>query len=167
VTNYPREGARISYVGNGNDGRVLGERGRLLARDHRSGHVKWADNSITMVDLEDIAAVASTYGAARAQPRDELDDSLAVGPIQAVGLRQVLDTEGQAGVLNALAAAGQLGGLVGIAEESLSFTAQRIRQEPAFREAVAQLDDDEVDALIQLAAQVLLRDALREGPDAD
>lgn len=166
MNNYPREGARISYVGNGHDGRVLGERGRLLARDHRSGHVRWADSSITLIDLDDIAPVASTFGAARAPDRDELEDSLAVGPIQAVGLRQVLDTEGHAGVLNAMAAAGQLGGLAGIAEDSLSFTAQRIRQEPAFREAVAQLDDDEVDALIQFVAQVLLRDAVQEIPDA-
>jgi hypothetical protein len=154
-----REGARISYVGDGRTGRTLGEHGRLLARDLRSGHVKWADSSITLEDLQDIAPLVTH---AVASTSDDLADSLEVGPIQTTGLRNVLETEGSAGAVNALANSGHLGDLQDVADDALNFVALRIRQEPLFRAATASLEADEIDELVTMAAQVLLRDSFRE-----
>jgi hypothetical protein len=160
VSQNLREGSRVSYVGDGSDGRSLGERGQILAINGRSGHVKWADSSITLVDLEfDVAPLASTTGAVRAPARDELDDSLDVGPIHAVGMAGVYEREGGAGVLNALAGTGQLSSFASIAEEARFFVEQRVRQDPDFCRVTAQLDPDEADELISLASHVLLRDA--------
>lgn len=169
MTTY-REGARVSYVGDGSDGRVLGERGQILSITGRCGHVKWADTSITLVALDDVLPVASTTGAVRAAPapvRDDLDDSLDVGPVPHLGMRGVYETEGGVGVLNALASSGQLSSFGAIAEEARTFVEQQIRQDPSFCQVTAQLDPDEADELIALASHVLIRDAFGQVTDGD
>lgn len=153
------DGATVSYVGDGHDGRVLGERGQLLTTSGRVAHVKWADGAITPHDVEDVAPTSSARGAARLAVRDELEDSLDVGPVAHVGVRLAYEVEGEVGVLNVLASAGQLGAFQAIAEEVQTFTEQRIRQSGALREATSQLDEDEADGVARLAALVLLRDA--------
>ncbi len=159
MTYHLSDGAAISYIGDGHDGRRFGERGQLLTTSGRVAHVKWSDHSITPHDVEDLAPV-SLRGAARAPVvRDDLDDSLDVGPLVATGMRAVLDTEGSTGVLNAMASAGSLGEFPAIAEELVGLAEQRIRTSASFREVAAQLDDDEFDELSRLAAHVLLRDA--------
>jgi hypothetical protein len=152
------DGSSVSYIGDGHDGRALGERGQLLTTSGRTTHVKWADGTISPHDCDDIAPVNARL-LREAVTRDEFADSLEVGPIVATGLRATYETEGEAGVLNALASSGHLGGFQAIAEEIQGFAEQRIRQDGTFREAAAQLDEDEVDGLIRVAALVLLRDA--------
>lgn len=153
------DGAQVSYVGDGHDGRALGERGQLLTTAGRIAHVKWGDGAITPHDVEDIAPTRAAHGAARAVVRDELDDSLDVGPVAHVGIRATYEVDGEVGVLNALAGSGQLGAFQMIAEEVASFTEQRIRQSGALHAVAGQLDEDEVDSMTRLAALVLLRDA--------
>lgn len=161
MSNLPREGQSVSYVGDGRDGRTLGERGRLLYVSGRSGHVKWADETITLVDLDDVASVRSTAGAARAAvvAPDELADSLEVGLPAHTGLHGVFEAEGSSGVLNALASAGQLTSFAAIAEGARTYTEAQVRADPTFRGATAGLDQDEVDELVAMAALVLLRDS--------
>jgi hypothetical protein len=162
VTYQIPDGAPVSYVGDGHDGRAIGERGQLLTTSGRVAHVKWADGAITPHDVEDVAPARASHGAARALVRDELEDSLDVGPVMHTGIRATYEVDGEAGVLNALASAGQLGGLQGIAEEVVTFTEQRIRQTGALHAVAGQLDEDEIDSVTRLAALVLLRDAFEQ-----
>lgn len=162
-----REGSRVSYVGDGDDGRALGERGQILAITGRSGHVKWADSTITLVDLEDVAPLSSITGAARAvTATDDLADSLDVGPIQAIGMRGLFETVGCNGVLSELTATGQLTGFPTIAEEARLYAEGRVRQDPDLSRVIAQLDPEEGDELISVATLVLLRTAFGV-PDVD
>lgn len=157
----PREGQAVSYIGDGRDGRVLGERGRVLAVNGRSGHVKWDDHTITLVaDLEsDLAPLRSTTAAARVSVPDELDDSLEVGLPVHTGLRSVLAVEGSTAALNVLAASGQLTSFAAIADSARLHTEAQVRADQSFRRALAGLDEDEVDELVSTAALVLLRDS--------
>lgn len=152
------DGARVSYVGDETDGRALGDRGHLLVRQGSLGHVKWDDGTITPHRM-DFLAKAHGGPSVPHQRRDELDDSLDVGPIHATGVRGTYDTEGSPGVLNALSSSGALVAFPSIAEDALAFVAQRIRQETVFRQAATELDDDETEDLVRLASAVLLRDA--------
>lgn len=156
-----RDGQKVSYVGDGHDGRALGEHGQLLTTLGRTAHVKWAvDETITSVDRDDIVPANLRAAAARpAAPRDGLEDSLDVGPIASTGVRAALESEGPAGVINALASGGHLGDFPEIAEELVVLAEHRIRRSASFREVAVQLDEDEFDELTRLAALVLLRDA--------
>jgi hypothetical protein len=153
------EGARVSYIGDGHDGRALGEHGRLLAITGRSGHVKWEDRTITLVDLNDVAALSPSTAAARPPADDDLADSLDVGPVRSFGVRGVYEVDGTSGVLSALASTGQLTGFASIAEDTRLFAEGRVRQDPELSRAAAQLDPEEADELIAMATAVLLRDA--------
>ena len=155
-----REGSLVSYVGRGDDGRVLGERGKILSITGRCAHVKWGDDTLTLVALEDdILPLASVTGAERVPLRDDLADSLAVGPMPVIGLRQVFDTEGSMGVLNELSTTGQLDSFSNIADDVRAYAEKRIRQEPVFVQAATQFDDDETEGLVTLATHLLLHDA--------
>lgn len=156
---FLREGCRVSYVGDGSDGRALGDRGRLLVRSGGKGHVNWDDGQVTMHDLDFLAASSGQTRQAAVAPPDGLEDSLEVGPITMVGVRGVYDTEGGVGVLNAMATTGVLAAFPEIAAQAQHFVAGRIREDPSFHAVVAQLDDDEAEELVALASQVLLRDA--------
>lgn len=151
-----REGQRVVYVGDGRDGRALGERGQLLVREGAKGQVRWADSSITTHWLDDLESVTRL---AALQSTDGLEDSLEVGPIQTISARTVFDAEGSAGVLNHLSATGALSGFSAIAEDARAFVAARIRQDPALMQATAALEEDEREELILTAAHALLRDA--------
>lgn len=153
----PRDGDAISYIG---EGELFGAQGQLLLTAGRGGHVKWATGPrVGQVDLVDRDDLVSSGRARTAVVRDELDDSLEVGSITTTGIRHVQDEEGTVGVLNFMASSGHLSGFAGIAEEALGVVAHLVRQDPGMREVVAQLDDDEGEALVQLAATALLRDA--------
>lgn len=156
------EGSRVTYVGDGHDGRSLSDRGQLLAKSVRTGHVKWDDGAITLHYLADLAL---TRAPRTAVVRDEFADSLEVGTLQLTGMRRVLDEEGELGVLNVLASAGHLTGFSGIAEETFAFVQQQIRRDASMHEVIAQLDDDEADGVVRLAAQVLLRDAFAQADE--
>jgi hypothetical protein len=153
-----REGSKVSYIGDGRDGRTLGERGTLLVISGAVGHVQWLDGTLTPHYTDDLAPLGRI---ARIE-HDELADSLDVGPVVHVGVRAVYESEGSAGVLNQLSATGALTGFAEIAEEARTLVASRIRSDPGFRAVVAQLDDDEGEDLVALASHVLLRDAFSD-----
>lgn len=158
VSNH-HEGMRVSYIGDGSDGRILGERGQILAITGRAAHVKWADSSITLVDLNDLGKLATPTRTAAVTPVDDLADSLEVGPVVAVGMRGVFEAEGSGGVLRALAATGQLSRFASIAEDVRTFTERQVREDPDVRRVTAQLDPEEGDELVSVATLALLRDA--------
>lgn len=168
---FLHEGQRVSYIGDGSDGRLLGDRGQLLVRSGREGHVKWDDGKVTPHELEFLApsAVQATrhqvIARRTAMSPDGLEDSLEVGPpIATVGVRGVYDTEGGVGVLNVMATTGALASFPEIAQEALGFVAHRIWSDPHVQAVTAQLDDDEAQEIVTLASQALLRDAFGE-PD--
>lgn len=158
--NYlPREGDAVSYIG---EGVLFGAHGKLLATaGAHAGHVEWSTGSqagqVTLVDTDDL--VASRRSKPVVAARDELDDSLEVGGLSVTAVRQVQDEEGPVGVLNFMASNGHLSGFAHIGEQALGFVTGLVRQDSGVREVTAQLDDDEAEGLIHLAASVLLRDA--------
>lgn len=151
------DGSPVAYIGAGED---FGNHGHLLTSLGHGAHVKWASGPkrgrVTLVDTDDL--VPGRHKAA--VERSELDDSLEVGlPLHATGMRAVQDTEGTVGVLNLLATSGHLGDLQDVADDALATVVARLRQHDGLRAAVAQLDDEEGEELVQLTAQTLLRDA--------
>jgi hypothetical protein len=155
------EGSRVSYVGDGSDGRTLGEHGRLLTLSHSHANVQWDDGKVTPHYIDFLAPLSWS------QPRtaalsDGLEDSLDVGTLHTKGVLSAFDAEGSAGALNHLSTTGALSAFGEIAEEARIFVASRLRQDPAFREAIAQLDDEEREDIIGLASHVLLRDSFSD-----
>lgn len=159
MSHLPREGQAVSFIG---EGAMFGSQGKLLATaGHHAAHVSWATGPLAgQVSLADTEDLASTRKAASAViARDELDDSLDVGGMSVTAVRQVQDEEGAVGVLNFMASSGHLSGFAGIGEQALAFVTGLVRQDSGVREVTAQLDEDEAEGLIHLAASVLLRDA--------
>lgn len=158
----PPEGSPVAFIGTGE---LFGHTGKLLARAGHGGHVKWASGpktgQVTMVDVDDLvpagAAVRTT-----AVARDDLEDSLEVGGLSFSAVQHVQAIEGTLGVLHFAANSGYLTNFQDIAEDTFLHVAGRLRQDPAFREVLAQLDETDGDALVQLATRSLLHDAFGE-----
>lgn len=151
------EGARVSYVGDGSDGRTLGEHGRVLVRSGAHAHVQWHDGEVSPHYVDFLAPVGWSERRTAAVS-DGLEDSLDVGTSHE-GVRATFEVDGSAGVLNALSATGALSGFGEIAEEARVFVAARLRQDSIFRESISGLDDEEREEMIALASHVLLRDS--------
>lgn len=158
----PPEGSDVSYVG---PGELFGSQGLFLASANAyAGHVKWATGPragrIELVDGEDLVTVHKgqmvVHGGGRF--RDDLEDSLEVG-LPVLAARHIQDAEGTMGLLSRMASQGHLSGFAGVAEEALAHVAHRVRQDPGIREITAQLDEDEAEALVQLAAHSLIQQA--------
>lgn len=162
---YFSEGQQVSYVGDGHDGQSLGDRGKLLVITGSAGHVQWSSGPLEgEVTLTALGALAPASGKT-ARTFDALEDSLEVGttaPLQATAARDVYDEDGEVGVLNFMATSGHLGSFSDIAEETLSFVEERIRRDASIRQAIAGLEEEESEAVIRLASQVLLRDAFSQ-----
>ena len=166
---FLREGFTITYIGSQDaDGVTLGDKGRLLAfASNSSAHVQWLTGlrlgQVTLTDIEDIDNASRKYATVH---HDELADSLEVGPLQMVGARSVYDTAGPEGTLVHMASQGQLGGLARIADDVLGWVCAKIRRESTFMSAIAGLDPDEQEEIIQMAACTTLRDVFGEVEDA-
>lgn len=159
-----QEGQPVCYVGDGRDGLDPRARGRLLAfAGSTAGHVQWSAGprrgQVTLMLLDDLAPTTPLSRHVARASHDGLEDSLEVGPLRATGLRGTFAEHGEAGVLTHLALTGALGGFATIAQEVLAHTTSRVRAHHAIRSAVAELDDEDGEALVQLAARTLLRDA--------
>lgn len=160
MTTKVAEGAMVSWVGPGVDGYEEGDTGRLLAfASHTHAHVMWStgarEGQADLVAIEDLTTK-------RMAQRDLLADSLEVGGLEAFAVRQVMDAEGEAGVLNTMSALGHLTAFSSIAADIMTSVSARIRQDPSFRAVTAHLDDDEAEALIRLATTCLVRDAFTD-----
>jgi hypothetical protein len=166
---FLREGFTITFIGSHDaDGVTLGDKGRLLAfaSDH-AAHVQWLtgirEGQVTLTDIEDIDNASQKYAMAH---HDDLADSLEMGSLQTVGARSVYDIAGPEGTLVHMASQGQLGGLAPIADGVLGWVCTKIRTESAFMSALAGLDPDEQEEIIQMAACTVLRDTFG-GTDDD
>lgn len=159
-----RDGQRVSYVGLDRDGFVMGDRGQILTGDDNASHVMWSTGSKTgqvlLMDNADITPAGTRTTAASAEP-DGLDDSLEVGigTLGVTAARDWFDFDGEVGVLNAMAERGHLASFGAIAQEARDLVAGRIRNDPSVRAVIAQLDDEEGEAVVSLATVALLRDA--------
>lgn len=155
----PPEGSRVTHLGTGE---LFGHTGKLLVRAGQGGHVKWASGPqigrVTMVDIDDLVPAAAVPRTA-AVDRDELEDSLEVGGLSFSAVQHMQAIEGTVGVLHFAANSGYLANFQDIAEETFLHVAGRVRQDPAFREVLAQLDENDGDALVTLATRSLLHDA--------
>lgn len=153
----PREGKRVSYVGEPNpQGLGVADVGKVLSVTGSCSHVLWETGRlagrVTFEENNDLVTSASTTAR---------DDSLD-GPLVTIAVRETYDTAGDTGLLNALAEAGHLASMTGYAEEALSLVASRVREDPAFQPVLAELEPDEGAALVNLTSAVLLRDAFTE-----
>ena len=155
------DGQRVSYIGQAD---VIGmqpcDEGMVLSDGGSGAHVMWSTGSaLGKVTLTDDYKLALVGYPVTATYDDGLDDSLDVGTLTMTGVLATYDEEGPAGVLNEMATAGRLDGFTGIAHEALGLIQTRIRHDPAIAAVVAQLGEVEGEALVSLAASVLLRDA--------
>jgi hypothetical protein len=160
----PPEGSKVTHIGTGE---LFGHTGKLLARAGHGGHVKWATGPktgcVTMVDIDDLVPANATHTAA--VERDELEDSLEVGGLSFSAMQHMQVVEGTLGVLHFAADSGYLVNFGDIAEDVFLHTAGQLRQDPAFREVLAQLDENDGDALVTLATRSLLRDAFGDADE--
>lgn len=150
----------MAWVGPEVDSYEVGDSGSLLALAGGSyAHVMWATGAhagqTELVAVEDLST-------GHVAAKDPLADSLEVGGLAAFAVRQVMDTEGEAGVLNTMASLGHLTAFSSIAEEVMSSVTAKIRQDPSFREVMAHLDEEEAESLVRLATTCLVRDAFTE-----
>lgn len=150
----PREGARVSYVGDDAGGPALGDQGRVVAHSGSASHVRWltgqATGQITLVAHEDLVQPT----AARM-----VDDDLSSGPLVAIAVREVYDETGEVGLLNALAEAGHLAAFSEIAEEALGFVQGKVASDPSVAEALSHLESNEQMEVLSFLTAALLRDA--------
>lgn len=157
-----RDGQRVSYVGLDQDGFTMGDRGQVLTGDGNASHVMWSTGAkagqVLFMNNEDIAPAGNRTTAASSEP-DGLDDSLEMGSLGVTAAREWFDFDGEVGVLNAMAERGHLASFGAIAQEARDLVAGRIRNDPSVRAVIAQLDDEEGEAVVSLATVALLRDA--------
>lgn len=150
------DGQRVSFVGTPAHGGVqIGDTGQVLSRAGESAHVMWHTGSkrgeVTFEDIEDLVGQGHTAAAVEEATTDE--------GLSTIAVRDVYDANGDVGVLNAMADAGHLATMQPYAEEALTLVEGRLRTDPSFKAVTAQLEPDEADRLVSLAAAVLMRDA--------
>lgn len=149
------EGQSVQFAAPDFDGVAQGDHGRLLVLDQHTAHVLWTTGSragqATMVDAADLTGTRVVASG--------LEDSLEMGGLTSFAVRETYETQGEAGVLNAMAQVGHLAAFADIAEEALVTVASRIRHDPSFREVLSHLDDEAGESLLRLATACLLRDA--------
>lgn len=151
------DGARVAYAGEEGDGLSVDDRGRVLVAGMTGSHVLWQSGGLSgQITLTANHELTVLHGA---RPCDSLDS----GGLVAFAVREVYDQGGDAGLLNALNDEGHLATLGSLAEEALGLVAARLREDPSFKEVLAQLDPDDGAEFVAFAASVVLRDAFRQG----
>lgn len=151
-----REGAKVSYVGDGDDDLAVGDRGKVISvAGSSASHVLWSTGKrlgqITLCDDADLVATPK----AAALTYDGLDS----GSLVTIAVRDTYDAAGEVGLLNALNDEGHLASLSQIAEEAVQIVASRLRTDPSMTEVLASLEPEEASAFVSFTASVLLRDA--------
>lgn len=155
----PQEGQRVSYVGEVGDGLNIGDKGKVLSVDDGASHVLWTTGSrqgevIFHTNLDLVVEPNQTEANMMA--------SEFYTPLVSVAVRDTYDRQGPVGLLNALNDEGHLAVFMPIAEEAIQMVASRIRQEPSFREVLAELGEDDGAEFVAFSTLQLLRDAFGE-----
>lgn len=150
------EGARVSYVGEGEDDLEVGDQGRVVASDRGASHVVWStgerEGRIDFISNLDITALSSPI------PYEDLD----TGPLVTFAIRATYDRYGPQGLLGALADEGHLNLFMPVIEDAVMMVASRIRQDVSFQEVLSKLDAEDGSEFVIYAASALLRDAFGE-----
>jgi hypothetical protein len=152
------EGAEVAYTGLDGGDLCSGDQGRVLSLSGPVAHVFWTTGSCTdqvvPVYDRDLLPLASSDGMT-----DMLGDSLEVESLPPFSARAVYDSGGEVAVLNEMAETGSLAMFASIAEDALTLVASRIRSDSAFHAVMADLEDDEAEAVLRMASICLIRDA--------
>lgn len=159
------EGSKVNYVGD-NTFIGVGSLGTVLASGGPSScHVQWREGSregqVDLIPHEDLVVVRSgSYGLAGAllgSADEDFEATLDVPSLVSLSVRETYDTGGEDGLIDALDEAGHLSSLSAYASDAIATVAGRIRQDPAFSSVLAQLDEDEAEALLSRVAVDLIR----------
>lgn len=141
-----------------------GDEGHVLTTDGRNAHVLWHTGvRAGQATLEDVRELVPRRDLIQAS----LDDSLEVGAFdstvafQAVAVRQAYDEGGPTAVLEQMVAEGHLSMLSDIGDEVYSLVTGRVRTSPHLRHVIAQLDEDEAEAVVMATSAALLQDLLK------
>ena len=156
----PSEGRRVQFIGE-SDGLVLGEVGKLLSAGPTHSHIRWNSGqrkgSITLTANDDLVPFRSGEGT-----WEEIDDDLGTGDLVTVSARQVVDEGGIPALLNTMVIEGHLSTFGPAVDEAVGVIAARLRADPSMLEVLAELEEDEGEALIYRATQTLLRSAFSD-----
>lgn len=152
------DGQRVAYAGDGGDGLNVDDRGKVLSAGQTGSHVLWSTGAMTgQITLTPNHELVALGGAKVVY--DDLDS----GCLVTFSVKDVHTVRGPAGLLNALNDEGHLATTGALAETALALVASRLREDPSFREVLAQLDPEDGAEFVSFAAAVILRDAFREG----
>lgn len=114
----------------------------------RFAYVKWTDGpkekDIDLIDVYDLQPLTAAQ-------------QMAINPRTAV--KVAMASDGAAGVINYLASASELGEWPDIAVRVMQFAAELVRQSESMEKPHEQLDSLQFEAVVDLGARVLLRDA--------
>jgi hypothetical protein len=150
MSTAPREGARVSFVGDefNGDRLTVGDEGKILSNGGSACHVLWSTGErrgeITLTANHDLLAA----GGAQQGPG-----------LVSTAVRDVYERRGNQGLLAVMAEEGYLAAVAPAAEQALMSVTAQLREDPAVQEILASLDDDEAEGFVSYAALALLRDA--------
>lgn len=154
----PSEGRRVQFVGDA-EGLALGEVGRLLSAGPTHSHIRWNSGpkkgSISLIPNDDLVPFRAAVG----EIGEEVDDDLETGTLVTVSAREVVDEGGIPALLNTMVIEGHLSTFGPAVDEAVGLLAAKLRTDPSMREVLAELEEDEGEALIYRATQTLLRSA--------
>lgn len=157
----PSEGKRVQFVGEA-DGLALGEVGKLISTGSPASHVRWNTGAkkgmIDLVHNDDLVPFKAVSGTSW----EEIDDDLSVGDIVSVSARQMVDSGGIPSLLDAMVVEGHLSTFGSVVDEAISLVASRLRTDPSMLEVLAELEEDEREALVYRATQTLLQSAFND-----
>jgi hypothetical protein len=144
------EGDSVSYVGDALDGIEPASGTLMYFASRDAAHVRWTSGAragqIDLVDVYDLMPTASQA-------------ALQAPIITTISVRRVMNAEGEEGVINFLARAKRLDTWEQIAHDALQFVQGRLKVDASLDLAYEQLHPEEVERVVALGAQVLLRDA--------
>lgn len=149
----PREGSKVSYVGDEFNGDRLsvGDEGRVLSHGGSACHVIWASG-----EREGQVTLTANCNLLSTQPEAVFARE---GHLVSMALRDIFEKRGNRGLLGVLAEEGALASLTPAADEALAFVMGRVRGDAGVQEVLAHLDEDEADEFVSYAALALLREA--------
>lgn len=151
----PMDGARVSYVGEGDDELAIGDVGKVLDAGPTGSHVMWS----TGARAGDVTLTLNGDLVVNRRTAASYSDSLDSGQIVTTAVRQVYDRQGARGLIASLDMEGHLAPMVDMATAAIQSLAVNIRRDPSMQEVLAQLEDDEGSEIVHLAAVALMREA--------
>lgn len=151
------DGQRVAYVGEGEDGLSVDDRGKVLSCGTTGSHVKWLTGAragqITLTANMDIVPVSGRMAY----------DDLESGSLVTFAVKDTYEWGGKVALLNALTDEGHCATFESIAEEAIQLVATRLREDPSIKEVLSSLDEDDGSEFVSFTAVAILRDAFGEG----